>query len=169
MIETINIDPFCDPKDIRLYLRSPFSIGEYTYAASCQCMIRVPRRDWIPEFESEENAKIIESYFSVDADSTFLPLPKFNVKTIKGKRKLISCDIDGVRIHLDRTDKPIITINGNKANLYHMSLFAEFANVQYAFIKSTNVFAIRFDGGDGVIAGFENKYNKSQECTRKIY
>jgi len=157
MIETINIDPFCGQNDIRLYLRSPFSIGEYTYAANGHYMIRVPRRDWVPELESEEKRKIIESYFSEHADSTFLPLPKFNVKTINGKMKVISCDIDGVRINLNRTDNPIGTINGNKVNLYYMSVFAEFANVQYAFIKSKNVFAIRFDGGDGVIAGIDKK------------
>lgn len=46
---SVDLKPFCGDNDIRYYLNEPFSEGEFTYATNGHILIRVPRRDDIPE------------------------------------------------------------------------------------------------------------------------
>ncbi len=62
----IDLKPFCGDNDIRYYLNEPFSEGEFTYATNGHILIRVPRRDDVPEVsvDSMKN-KIPKIYISL--------------------------------------------------------------------------------------------------------
>lgn len=49
---TINLEMFCSGPD-RPELAQPFSIGEWSYASNGHIMVRVPRREDVPENEAD--------------------------------------------------------------------------------------------------------------------
>ena len=55
----IDLKPFCCDNDIRYYLNEPFSKGEYTYATNGDIVVRVSRRDDVPEIEQAPNCEKI--------------------------------------------------------------------------------------------------------------
>lgn len=69
----IDLKPFCAKEDeARLSLQSPWSRGEYTYATNGHIMVRVARRDDVPE---NEKAPAGEKIFDAAKSAGWLPVP----------------------------------------------------------------------------------------------
>lgn len=71
---TIDLQKFCSVKDdSRYFLHAPFSRGKYTYATNGHIVVRVARRDDVPEVDLAPKP---ESLFKEKPRGKFIPVPK---------------------------------------------------------------------------------------------
>ena len=89
----IDLKPFCSREVGREYLRQPFSFGEWTYATNGYVMVRVPRRDDVPENDKVPKLATFEDYPAFD----MRPLPIFDLPVGRGTiEKACSVGLAGV-------------------------------------------------------------------------
>lgn len=72
----MDLQKYCSDDPYRPNLAKPFSVGEFTYATNGHIMVRVPRRDDIPE----QNQKLKDTL-----DRTFSDLPKATFSEFRHK------------------------------------------------------------------------------------
>ena len=69
----IDLTPFCTTEENRYYLQQPWSRGMHTWATDGHIMVRVPRRDDVPECDLAPDAAHVFERASFDC--AFTPLP----------------------------------------------------------------------------------------------
>lgn len=69
----IDLTPFCTTEEIRYYLQQPWSRGMHTWSTDGHIMVRVPRRDDVPECDLAPDAAAVFEQASFDC--AFTPLP----------------------------------------------------------------------------------------------
>jgi len=73
----INLKPFCGDDDPRDYLNAPFSEGTFTYATNGHILIRVARRDDVPEVDDKSSMKgKCEKLFADNPFVAAVPIPE---------------------------------------------------------------------------------------------
>ncbi len=96
---TIDLKPFCRTMNIgkAIDLTQPWSAGEYTYAANGHIMVRVPRRDDVPE---RSNVPLVQHIWdgSLIGREKAKPLPKVpslgvkSCETCEGSGRVVTCN-----------------------------------------------------------------------------
>lgn len=74
----IDIKPFCSTDKALPYLMQPWSRGAYTYATDGYILVRVARRDDVPENSQAPDAEKLLEKVQIDTAS-FTPLPPFDL------------------------------------------------------------------------------------------
>lgn len=72
----IDLSPFCSKEELRPFLHTPFSHGEWTYATNGHIAIRVPRRSDMPG-DSNAPGEKIEAMFAAAGNLEMRPMPRF--------------------------------------------------------------------------------------------
>ena len=73
---SIDLTKFCAADDVRTYLRTPFSYGNYTYATNDHIIVRVDRRPDAPEGNAKHLPQSsVEKALCLDRESVFRRLP----------------------------------------------------------------------------------------------
>lgn len=73
----IDLQPFCGQAECRMELQKPFSHGVFSYATDGRILVRVPRREDVPEIEGAPNGRAA-SLFGYGEFLAGLPLPEFD-------------------------------------------------------------------------------------------
>jgi hypothetical protein len=92
----IDLKPFCCTEPTRYYLNQPWSVDKFTYASNGHVLVRVARRDDVPE--NDAAPKVAQFWESFDDKANFVSppqTPKFSTKRCdhcKGSGAVILCE-----------------------------------------------------------------------------
>jgi len=85
----MDLSPFCGKDELRPYLCHPFSSGEWTYATDGYILVRVLRRDTVPD---NANAPDAEKLFASHPGGKHYPLPAIEFPEINTTEPCRACD-----------------------------------------------------------------------------
>jgi hypothetical protein len=165
---TLDLQPFCSKDSYRPMLHKPFSRGEFSYACEGAMMIRVARRDDVPEIEGAPHAeKVFDPQWK---DGEFEALPADFPVPDRAEDDCRECDGHGSGIHdcpdcdcdcevCDGTGKveaeAYVSVRGRTVNAKFVRLIKMLPNPKFAveFPKDENApISFAFDGGCGLLA-----------------
>lgn len=171
---TLNLQQFCSTDESRYYLHKPFSRDAFSYATNGHVMVRVPRRDDIPEVEG---APAAEQIFPSNVSYGFSPVPAVDLPADTVVIEKEECeDCEGAGHEHDcpdcqcecfncggkgfiETDKLQVSV-GIGAGIYqgkYVALLLGLPNLELGPISATNPLHFRFDGGEGLLMPRRNK------------
>jgi hypothetical protein len=181
----IDLQAFCvDDEMNRLYLRTPFSHGEFTYATNGAYAVRVARRPGVVEAEVPKAADVLDKYFARLAKAQFEPadLSFPNETEDQHKEECASCDGRGLEHECpdcsckcedcdgsgEQTiaEKISISVFGNLFRLPFIRKIAALPSVEFAVIPNYGAeepALFRFDGGVAALMPMRRKGDRHFE------
>jgi hypothetical protein len=169
----INLQPFCSTDASRPGLLQPFSLGGYTYATNGQILVRVPRREDVPERVAAPNPT---RHFADVSHVSWRPLRTVNIPAAI-KKPCPSCDGRGTEHDCPNCECECDDCGGSGTvvGLASISIGAGPFNAEYVRLLASlpgilvpetveagpnpPPMPFKFDGGDGVLMGLTGKYD----------
>jgi hypothetical protein len=144
----IDLQPFCYTGEDRKYLQKPFSFGEHTYATNSHIMVRVARRDDVPENTAAPKSavKMFDKYLVGE----FVAAPGFLFQPFEPvEYECEECGNSGTT-----AEKSIVTIRGVIFSArYCRQLFAlpglQLPVIVTADARTNDPMPFKFSGGNG--------------------
>lgn len=175
----IDLQPFCGRDEYRPYLHKPFSRGAYTYATDGRLLLRVARRDDVPE---NDRAPDCEAAVFSKLQCSEYAAPDFALPDVKPEREdCILCEgrgfehdcpscqctcpeCDGAG-HIEKPQST--TINGSLITLKYARLMFTLPDLQLQVPPcGEKPMLFKFDGGDGAVMPRHAKANDHYEVER---
>lgn len=170
----IDLKPFCGDDFSRYYLQEPWSEGAYTYATNGVILVRVARRDDVPETDATRfvNAAYL---FRRSEGSGFVPLPHFDLPAAETVA-CPACDGSG-RVHaccdcghtceacngggsVSSYEKISVGIFGTPYNAKYAALLRDLPGIAVATNEKplATPLHFKFDGGEGLLMPLSGSY-----------
>lgn len=162
----IDMQAFCrtDESPDKYYLSAPWSAGGYTYASNGGILIRVPRREDIPENENAPNVFTYRDVFNRKPKLGWHPVPAVTVDMIP----CLDCNGRGKVFEFDNADFMCEDCAGTgkvekiECIEMHPDCFVYFTNILLKLVGTLpdceiglnggkEPCRLRFQGGDGII------------------
>lgn len=169
-MEKIDLKPFCSENDIRYYLNAPFSEGEFSYASNGHILIRVPRRDDVPEVDEKSTMKgRVDKLLAENPFVAAVPIPDIPPPV---EADCYCCNGDGAHDYkcggappydcgeCDGTGKqmdepgdstyPFVDVGGTHFAPKYLRLIKSLPGYQFSPIEG-KASPFKFDGGEGLL------------------
>lgn len=176
----MDLTKYCGNDPFRPYLNKPFSHGDFSYATNGHIMVRVPRRDDIPEQTKEGNWN---APMGALEGATFAPVPHKPVPDIPAAKQVdcLSCDGRGREHECPRckcqceecggTGKNMLhpkistTLRGGTFDLRYVAMVLDLPNVELMTNKADaeKPMLFKFDGGYGALMPMRGKHENHIE------
>ena len=167
--QTINLETFCSPE--RPELARPFSLGEWTYASNGHVLVRVQRREEIPEnAENPVGFRAASLFSEITRKPHYTPAPKFELpEALEKKVRCFPCDGSGKAHRRQCPDcqcecpvchgtgeriEPAepIKIGRTSFTAKYISWLQQLPNLELDRVpRGPNPMRFRFDGGEGLL------------------
>ena len=176
----INLQSFCGDDADPSYLHKPFSYEDFTYATDERIMVRVPRRENVPELSADNPIKDPTKPMQGFGTVRFAPPPPYSIPTGSDEVKCPSCE--GRGLEHDCPDctcicakcegtgalKTSTTVGSINFDLNYLRQVLALPGVEIAEPQDRAPLYFRFTGGDGALMPLTRQYPKHVEIFGKI-
>jgi hypothetical protein len=184
----LDLKPFCVATDGRPYLSKPFSLGEFSFATDGHFLVRVLRRDDVPENSAvprEILDRLPQIFSAVDHAQSWMPLDPSVLSSISRAAEAQECrHCDGRGSQHDCPNctctcehcfgtgetqaKRSVTICGAAFNLRYVQKMLALPSVSIAMpVQECDPLVFSFAGGHGAIMVMRGTYSENFELVPK--